>query len=77
MCSRTLRYGPLLRTHVHAGLGGPVMEISFFRGKIFMGNKAMCLGVLGWLMAPTNHSDSSCLVAALVTPHSSEDITCR
>jgi len=77
MYSGTFRHGSLLRAHVPADLGGPMMEISFFGGKISMENKAMCLGVLGWLMAPTSCSNSSCLVAALVTPHSSGDITCR
>lgn len=63
--------------HTPAGLGEPMMVISIFGGKISVENKTMCMGMFGRLMAPSSLSKSSCPSAALVTPHSSEDIICR
>lgn len=67
----------LIWAHTPAGLGEPMMVISIFGGKIFVENKTKCVGMFGRLMTPTNLPNSSCPSAALVTPHSSEDITCR
>lgn len=67
----------LIWAHTPAGLGEPMMVISILGGKIFVENKTKCVGTFGRLMTPTNLPNSSCPSAALVTPHSSEDITCK